>query len=105
MTEAGAKMADLRRRYPFLSQAEAQRLIRLYGTRAAAFLGDAATRADCGEDFGHGLTAAEVDHLMAHEWARTCEDVLWRRTKLGLRFTPEQTARLAAYITERTRQA
>jgi glycerol-3-phosphate dehydrogenase len=105
MTEAGAKMAELRQRYPFLSQAEAQRLTRLYGTRAAAFLGTAATRADCGEDFGHGLTAAEVDYLVRDEWARTCEDVLWRRTKLGLRFTPEQTARLAAYITERTTQA
>ena len=54
-----------------------------------------------GEDFGHGLTAAEVDYLIAHEWARSAEDVLWRRTKLGLHFTPEQTARLQACITER----
>lgn len=105
VTEAGAKMAELIARYTFLSQAEAQRLIRLYGTRAFAFLGDAATRADLGEDFGHGLTAAEVDYLIAREWAASAEDVLWRRTKLGLHFTPAQTARLAAYITERTSQA
>jgi glycerol-3-phosphate dehydrogenase len=105
MTEAGAMMAQLTARYAFLTPAEAQRLIRLYGTCAFAFLGDAATRADLGEDFGHGLTAAEVDHLVTTEWARTAEDVLWRRTKLGLHFTPEQTARLAAYLAERTSQA
>ena len=57
--------------------------------------------ADLGEAFGHGLTAAEVEYLIAYEWARTAADVLWRRTKLGLHFTDAQTARLAAYITER----
>jgi glycerol-3-phosphate dehydrogenase len=105
MTEAAAKMQELGQRYPFLSAREAQRLIRLYGTRAATFLGDAKTAAELGEDFGHGLTAAEVDYLIAQEWARTADDVLWRRTKLGLHFTPQETARLAAYITERTTPA
>jgi len=102
MTEAGAKMAELAARYPFLSEAEAHRLIRLYGTRAALFLGAATCKAALGEDFGHGLTAAEVDYLIAREWARTADDILWRRTKLGLHFTPAETARLAAYLTERT---
>lgn len=105
MTEASAKIAELAERYPFLSAREAQRLIRLYGTRAATFLGDAAQASDLGEDFGHGLTAAEVDYLIAAEWALAAEDVLWRRTKLGLHFTPAQTARLVAYITERTSPA
>ncbi len=105
MTEAGAKMEELRARYPFLSQREAHRLIRLYGTRAASFLGTATCADDLGESFGHGLTAAEVDHLIDNEWARTAEDILWRRTKLGLHFTPEQTARLAAYLLERTPSA
>jgi len=102
MTEAGAKMAEVRRRYPFLAPREAERLIRLYGTTAFDFLGNAATRADLGADFGHGLTAAEVDHLVAREWARTTEDILWRRTKLGLHFTADEPARLAAYLAERT---
>ena len=93
--------ADLAARYPFLGEVEAHRLIRLYGTSAATFLGEAESAADLGEAFGHGLTAAEVDYLIAHEWARTAADVLWRRTKLGLHFTDAQTARLAAYITER----
>ena len=101
MTAAGAKAAELAARYPFLPAAEAKRLIRLYGTRAFAFLGNAASLAELGEYFGHGLTAAEVDHLVANEWARTADDILWRRTKLGLHFTREQTARLAAYLLER----
>ncbi len=100
-----AKLRELAARYPFLGEAEAARLIRLYGTRAAAFLGEAADPGDLGEAFGHGLTAAEVDYLIAQEWARTAEDILWRRTKLGLHFTPAETARLAAYITERTSPA
>jgi glycerol-3-phosphate dehydrogenase len=102
MTEAPARMRELCLRHPFLSEPEAQRLIRLYGTRAETILGDAAAPEDIGEGFGHGLTAAEVDYLIAHEWARTAEDILWRRTKLGLHFTPAQTARLEDYITERT---
>jgi glycerol-3-phosphate dehydrogenase len=105
MTEADAKIAELSARYPFLSAREAQRLIRLYGTRAFAFLGAATSPADLGEDFGHGLTAAEVDYLVSQEWARTADDILWRRTKLGLHFTPEQTARLAEYLSERIPQA
>lgn len=103
--EAPALAADLAARYPFLGKAGAARLVRLYGTIAQGFLGNAASAADLGEDFGHGLSAAEVDYLIAHEWARTAADVLWRRTKLGLHFSPEQTARLDAYITERTRPA
>lgn len=99
--DAAGLTRDLAARCPFLGAAEAMRLVRLYGTLAATFLGDAAVSADLGEAFGHGLTAAEVDYLMTQEWARTADDILWRRTKLGLHFTPEQTARLAAYITER----
>jgi glycerol-3-phosphate dehydrogenase len=100
--DAPALARDLTARYPFLDAREAARLVRLYGTRAAQFLGAAKTAGDLGEAFGHGLTAAEVDYLIAEEWARSAEDVLWRRTKLGLHFTPGQTARLADYITERT---
>lgn len=88
-------------RYPFLGKSQAARLVRLYGTRATAILGEATVMADLGEHFGHGLTAAEVDYLIAREWARTAQDVLWRRTKLGLHFSPEETARLERYMMER----
>ncbi|MCZ8137105.1 MAG: glycerol-3-phosphate dehydrogenase [Porphyrobacter sp.] len=103
--DAPALARSLARRYPFIGEAQARRLTRLYGTLAQDFLGEAASAADLGEDFGHGLTAAEVDYLIAREWARSSDDVLWRRTKLGLHFTPEQTARLTAYITERITSA
>ena len=102
MTGAAALARDLAARHAFVGAARATRLVRLYGTRAEAILGHATCEADLGEDFGHGLTAAEVDYLVTHEWARSAEDILWRRTKLGLHFTPAQTARLAAYLTERT---
>ena len=103
--DAPALARSLERRHPFLGEAQARRLTRLYGTLAQDFLGEAASAADLGEDFGHGLSAAEVDYLVTREWARTADDVLWRRTKLGLHFTPGQTARLTAYLAERTRPA
>ena len=59
------------------------------------------SRADLGHDFGHGLSEREVAHLIDTEWARTAEDVLWRRTKLGLRFTPDQAAALDSWMAQR----
>jgi glycerol-3-phosphate dehydrogenase len=99
--DAPSLTRELAQRYPFLGEREAARLIRLYGTRAATFLGQASSADDLGEAFGHGLTAAEVDYLNTHEWARCAEDILWRRTKLGLHFSAAETARLEAYIAER----
>lgn len=51
-----------------------------------------------GEDFGGGLTARRVDWFVEHEWARTAEDILWRRTKLGMAFDEAATKRLTAYL-------
>ncbi|MFN4114693.1 MAG: glycerol-3-phosphate dehydrogenase [Sphingomonadaceae bacterium] len=102
LREADDKARDLKAAYPFLDQHQAERLIRLYGTRAWVILGKATTPADLGEHFGHGLTTAEVDYLIAQEWARSAEDILWRRTKLGLHFSAPETARLDQFIIERT---
>lgn len=85
-------------RYPFLESGWASRLERSYGTEVFAMLGQAATLADCGRHFGHGLTECEVRHLVQNEWAQTAEDILWRRSKLGLRFTAEETAALAEWL-------
>lgn len=79
------QVAALSRDYPFLEPANAARLVRRYGTEARAILGDAKSAAELGADFGAGLYAAEVRYLTAQEWARDAEDVLWRRTKMGLR--------------------
>ena len=73
-------------------------LARRHGTRALAVLGDAKTPADLGEDFGHGLTAAEIDYLVREEWARSGDDVLWRRTKCGIGMTDAERERVAAYV-------
>ncbi|PMR68137.1 glycerol-3-phosphate dehydrogenase [Halomonas heilongjiangensis] len=84
--------------YPFLGDARARRFARSYGSLCLRFLHGASSEEALGEAFGAGLTAAEVDYLVDHEWARSAEDILWRRTKLGLRLNPSQTARLAEYI-------
>jgi glycerol-3-phosphate dehydrogenase len=77
---------------PWLPAPLARRLARAYGTQAAALLDGAASLADLGHDLGAGLTEAELRFLARNEWARTGEDVLWRRSKLGLRLTPAQRA-------------
>ena len=97
-----ALTARLRADHPFLGAAQAERLARSYGTRAAAILGAAKSGADLGEAFGAGLTQAEVDHLVDEEWALNAEDVLWRRTKLGLVMPAQGAARLDAYLKAKT---
>jgi glycerol-3-phosphate dehydrogenase len=94
-----ALIAKLQASYPFLNEPWARRLVRAYGTDAAGILADAKTLDDLGEDLGASITARELDWLKAHEFARTGEDVLWRRSKLGLRLTPAQVARINAYMT------
>jgi glycerol-3-phosphate dehydrogenase len=76
-------------------------MIRAYGTQAHDLLGKAQTIADLGEDFGATLTAVEVDWLIDHEYAQTAEDVLWRRTKLGLRLGAAQVDALEDHMTRR----
>lgn len=87
-----------RERWRFLTEAEAQRLVGAYGSRLAAVLGEAKSRADLGQSFGAELTEAEVRYLMAREWARFADDILWRRTKLGLTMTPAERDALAAFM-------
>jgi len=105
-----AEMGDgLRRDFPFLSEFWARRLVRGYGTEARSILGSAETAQDLGQDFGATLTEAEVSWLMTREYAQSAEDVLWRRTKLGLRLTAQEAAALqqwmASHASEMTRAA
>lgn len=87
-----------RERWPFLPEAQARRLVSTYGSRLVDVLGGAKSRNDLGQAFGAELTAAEVRYLMAREWARFPEDILWRRSKLGLTMVPEVCAALAAFM-------
>lgn len=89
---------ELAREYPFVAASQVRRIVRSYGTRAQQWLGSAKTAAQLGIDFGHGLSKAEVDYCFDHEWARTAEDILWRRSKLGLVFTKSQTEQLQLYL-------
>jgi glycerol-3-phosphate dehydrogenase len=92
------EVENARERWRFLSEPQAQRLVGAYGSRLAAVLGEAKSRADLGPAFGPELTAAEVRHLMTHEWARFPDDVLWRRSKLGLTVTAEERETLAKFM-------
>jgi glycerol-3-phosphate dehydrogenase len=93
-------VADARRRWPFLSEAHIRRLVQAYGTRISRILGPAKKLDDLGARLGADLTGAEVRYLMEHEWARTAEDVLWRRSKLGLRVSPEAHEQLAKFMAD-----
>ncbi|WP_026380800.1 glycerol-3-phosphate dehydrogenase [Afifella pfennigii] len=84
---------------PGLPRALIARLVRAYGTETERLLGEASGPADLGRHFGAGLYQREVDYLRRHEWALTAEDVLWRRSKLGLRFSVPEVAALEAYLT------
>jgi glycerol-3-phosphate dehydrogenase len=89
---------DARKGWRFLSEAQAQRLVAAYGSRLAAVLGEAKDRAELGPAFGPELTGAEVRYLMTKEWARFPDDILWRRSKLGLTMPPRDREALAAFM-------
>lgn len=88
----------LMKEYPFLTYSHAHRLVRSYGTDAWYILKSAKSIQDLGENFGATLTQAEVDWLIKHEFAKSADDILWRRTKLGLHFTTAQTAQLNEWV-------
>jgi glycerol-3-phosphate dehydrogenase len=98
VADFAAEVERLAADYPFLDAHHANRLVRLYGTRARTLLGGARTIADLGRHFGADLYEAEIRYLMDQEWALTAEDVLWRRTKRGLRLDKDDIAALAAFM-------
>jgi glycerol-3-phosphate dehydrogenase len=93
-------LGDTRKSWPFLSEAHAYRMVRAYGTRVRRVLGAAKTLDDLGARLGGDLTAAEVRYLMQHEWAQTADDVLWRRSKVGLRVSRDERERLARFMAD-----
>jgi glycerol-3-phosphate dehydrogenase len=93
-----ALVAETIGRWPFLSEPHARRLVRAYGRRAARILGEARSLEDLGIRFTGDLTGAEVRYLVEQEWAETAEDILMRRSKLGLKASPKETAALGEFI-------
>lgn len=84
--------------YSFLPSDMALRYAKNYGSRAHLLLQNKTSLKDLGIDFGHGLFQNEVEYLMNEEWAQNAEDILWRRTKLGLFFTEAEKNKLDTYI-------
>lgn len=97
-TTPAAFFEHLHHMYPDIVPDVLHGLAKRHGELAHVILDGAETMAELGQYFGHGLTAREVDYMIAHEWACTAEDILWRRSKLGLIFDARQHAALAAYI-------
>jgi len=96
--EIEALVASTRARWPFLNEPHARRLVSAYGTRVERIVDGARRLEDLGPCFGADLTAAEIRYLQRHEWAETAEDVLWRRSKLGLQLRPDQQAAVARFM-------
>ena len=93
-------LREYQRQYPFLAPDHLRRLVRAYGTDARAVLAGVTGAAGLGRHFGADLYEAEVRYLIDAEWARTAEDVLWRRSKLGLRLTKDEAAVLDKWMGE-----
>jgi glycerol-3-phosphate dehydrogenase len=89
---------EVQARYAFLDPLLVDRLCRAYGTGIEALLAGVGRPEDLGRDFGAGLTEREVDHLVSTEWAEALDDVIWRRTKLGLRLGIPERVEIARHL-------
>lgn len=93
-----ALVKDLQARYRTLDPVLITRLARAYGTCVPLILKDARSVADLGRSFGAGLSEAELNYLVDREWAVTAEDVVWRRSKLGLRLSKVEIREIDAFL-------
>lgn len=94
------EVEEARERWRFLDADQARRMVAAYGTRVSEILGAAKERSDLGPAFGPELTGAEVRYLMNKEWARFPDDILWRRSKLGLTMEVRDREALAAFMAD-----
>ena len=93
---------DKQKTYPFLKPANVARLFKAYGTEMDIVLGGARSTSDLGQSFGP-ISEHEIEYLRANEWAVTADDILWRRSKLGLHMSTDEQAALRAYMSEATK--
>ncbi|GAA0420346.1 glycerol-3-phosphate dehydrogenase [Cocleimonas flava] len=91
-------VTKLKAEFPFIEESLAQRLIRSYGTKAWVLMDGAVKLEDMGRDFGGSLTEREVMYLIQHEWAETAEDIVWRRSKLGIRLSGQEVKELDSWL-------
>jgi glycerol-3-phosphate dehydrogenase len=100
--ETEARIVDFHQRYSFLTPRNARRLFRAYGSRAEKLMQGARFAQDLGQNFGL-LSEREIEYLKKEEWAREVDDILWRRSKLGLHLSGEEQAALKDYLAGATR--
>jgi glycerol-3-phosphate dehydrogenase len=100
-----AFVEDLHRGARWLPAELARRYVRAYGSRATKLLAGARALAGLGQHLGDGLYEAEVEYLRRHEWAVTAEDILWRRSRLGLHVDAATVARLETWLGQRATEA
>lgn len=96
-----AFVAECQQRWAFLKPALITRMARAYGMRMVEMMGDATTKEAMGAWFGDSLSQREVDYLMREEWAMEADDILWRRSKLGLSLSKDDQQKLAEYMRSR----
>jgi glycerol-3-phosphate dehydrogenase len=94
-------ISRLTAQFPFLTPRFTTRLVKAYGLDAFDVLGDAKTEAELGQNFGANLTEQEVNWLIQNEYARCAEDIVWRRSKLGLRLTVPEIDSLDDWIAKK----
>lgn len=92
--------AKLRRRFPFISESLARHYARTYGSNSEWILKEASALSDLGEDFGHEFYEAELKYLVEHEWVRSLDDAIWRRTKQGMWLNGDQQARISEWLAQ-----
>ena len=102
MASAEQLAKEIRAQITDVSESLAKRWATSYGSRIWNILGESVSIDQLGLSFGHGLFAKEVDYLCRFEWATTSEDILWRRSKLGLSFTQKEIETLDTYLTVKT---
>jgi glycerol-3-phosphate dehydrogenase len=89
------RIVELQKKYSFLKPANVRRLFRAYGTEVEKILGDARFATDLGTFYGP-VTDKEIEHLQKNEWVQSADDLLWRRSKLGLHMSPTEQQALTA---------
>ncbi|SDN65947.1 glycerol-3-phosphate dehydrogenase [Pseudomonas jinjuensis] len=104
MSDSQTLAEQLRERHAWIAPELARRWATTYGSRTWGLLEGVSGPADLGEHFGASLHAREVDYLCQQEWACEAEDILWRRTKLGLFLSSQEQEHLRAYLQSMSRQ-
>jgi len=94
-------VSNICNQHPWLSEKTATRYVNQFGTLVWTLLENVTSEADMGRVFSEGVYQAEIDYLMQHEFSQKAEDVLWRRTKLGLYLSQEQQAEVTQYMIEK----